>query len=86
MTVRGTVRTEMQENPPTIGSADESTGARRPEILRRHAGLVGRTALVSALTLASRLLGFVREVARQCDLVDLPLFCEPLVRRRGGLP
>ena len=27
---------------------------------------------------------FVREVARQCDLVDLPLFCEPLVRRRGG--
>lgn len=28
--------------------------------------------------------GFVREVARQCDLVDLPLFCEPLVRLRGG--
>lgn len=27
---------------------------------------------------------FVREVARQCDLVDLPLFCEPLVRLRGG--
>jgi tagatose 1,6-diphosphate aldolase len=29
-------------------------------------------------------IGFVREVARQCDLVDLPLFCEPLVRLRGG--
>ena len=27
---------------------------------------------------------FVREVARQCNLVDLPLFCEPLVRRRDG--
>ena len=28
--------------------------------------------------------GFVREVARQCDLVDLPLFCEPLVRQPGN--
>jgi tagatose 1,6-diphosphate aldolase len=28
--------------------------------------------------------GFVREVARQCDLVDLPLFCEPLAPRNGG--
>ena len=28
---------------------------------------------------------FVQEVARQCHLVDLPLFCEPLVRRRAGL-
>jgi putative peptidoglycan lipid II flippase len=33
-----------------------------PEIVRRHRGLVGRTVLVSALTLFSRLLGFVREV------------------------
>ena len=32
------------------------------EVVRRHRGLVGRTALVSLLTLASRLLGFVREV------------------------
>ncbi len=28
--------------------------------------------------------GFVREVAHQCDLVDLPLFCEPLVRQPGA--
>jgi tagatose 1,6-diphosphate aldolase len=28
---------------------------------------------------------FAREVARQCALVDLPLFCEPLVRTRAGL-
>lgn len=28
---------------------------------------------------------FVREVSRQCRLVDLPLFCEPLVRRREGV-
>lgn len=28
--------------------------------------------------------GFVREVARQCGLVDLPLFCEPLIRRHGS--
>jgi len=32
------------------------------EIVERHRGLVGRTALVSGLTLVSRLLGFVREV------------------------
>jgi tagatose 1,6-diphosphate aldolase len=29
--------------------------------------------------------GFVREVSRQCRLVDLPLFCEPLVPRGDGL-
>jgi tagatose-1,6-bisphosphate aldolase len=28
---------------------------------------------------------FVREVSRQCRLAELPLFCEPLVRRRDGL-
>jgi tagatose 1,6-diphosphate aldolase len=28
---------------------------------------------------------FTREVARQCAQVDLPLFCEPLVRRREGM-
>ena len=27
---------------------------------------------------------FVHEVARQCDLVDLPLFCEPLAPMNGG--
>ena len=32
------------------------------QIVERHRGLVGRTALVSALTLLSRLLGFVREI------------------------
>lgn len=34
----------------------------RDEIVDRHKGLVGRTALVSGLTLLSRILGFVREV------------------------
>ncbi len=34
----------------------------RFEIITRHRGLVGRTVLVSGLTLLSRLLGFVREV------------------------
>jgi putative peptidoglycan lipid II flippase len=34
----------------------------RDEIVDRHRGLVGRTVLVSGLTLLSRLLGFVREV------------------------
>jgi tagatose 1,6-diphosphate aldolase len=29
-------------------------------------------------------LRFVREVAQQCRVVELPLFCEPLVRRRQG--
>jgi len=34
----------------------------RDEIVDRHRGLVGRTVLVSGLTLLSRILGFVREV------------------------
>ncbi|MAB78340.1 MAG: murein biosynthesis integral membrane protein MurJ [Planctomycetes bacterium] len=42
-----------------IGSVESKRG---PEVVERHRGLVGRTALVSVLTLASRLLGFVREV------------------------
>ena len=37
-------------------------GERPPEVIRRHRGLVGRTALVSVLTLVSRVLGFVREI------------------------
>jgi putative peptidoglycan lipid II flippase len=39
-----------------------SRGSARDDIVDRHKGLVGRTFLVSLLTLASRLLGFVREV------------------------
>ena len=39
--------------------ADE---AKSPEIVARHRGLVGRTVLVSGLTLLSRMLGFVREM------------------------
>src|SRR4029079_2990298 len=35
--------------------------AARVDVVARHGGLVGRTALVSALTLASRIIGFARE-------------------------
>jgi len=44
------------------GLADEPKDRPRAEILARHTGLVGRTALVSVLTLVSRLLGFLREI------------------------
>jgi putative peptidoglycan lipid II flippase len=52
MTIRG-------GNESVAGAA----GARAPDaIVDRHRGLVGRTVLVSGLTLLSRILGFVREV------------------------
>ncbi|HEV8112039.1 MAG TPA: murein biosynthesis integral membrane protein MurJ [Planctomycetota bacterium] len=35
--------------------------ARAADVVARHRGLVGRTALISALTLSSRLIGFARE-------------------------
>jgi len=41
---------------------DAERAPHEPEILRRHGRLLRRTVLVSALTLTSRVLGFVREV------------------------
>lgn len=45
-----------------VQSHERGAPGEEAEILRRHRGLVGRTALVSGLTLLSRLLGFVREM------------------------
>jgi putative peptidoglycan lipid II flippase len=44
-------------------SARDARGANAPhvDVVARHSGLVSRTALVSVLTLASRLIGFARE-------------------------
>ena len=42
--------------------ARETEASENPDIVRRHGGLLGRTVLVSLLTLLSRVLGFVREV------------------------
>ena len=43
------------------GTAGERSTPEQREVVRRHGRLLGRTALVSALTLLSRVLGFARE-------------------------
>lgn len=48
------------DSSPTTAKAPNSGGSEH--VVTRHKGLLGRAALVSILTLASRLLGFVREV------------------------
>lgn len=48
-------------DPTPDASAESATGASE-HVVTRHRGLLGRAALVSGLTLASRLLGFAREV------------------------
>ena len=54
------------DNPGAVSHAramaPADSQAATDEVVDRHRGLVGRTALVSILTLVSRLLGFVREV------------------------
>ncbi len=45
---------------PTVASKVQHAGAER--VIGRHGGVLKRTALISVLTLASRILGFVREV------------------------
>jgi len=50
--------------------------AARSAVVRRHKGLVGRTALVSLLTLASRLLGFVREMITATIFGDTSSVCD----------
>jgi peptidoglycan biosynthesis protein MviN/MurJ (putative lipid II flippase) len=49
-----------QDGPPTDASPIGHRAA-RVDVVARHDGLVGRTALVSVLTLASRTIGFARE-------------------------
>jgi putative peptidoglycan lipid II flippase len=45
----------------SAGDVPTEVRSARDDIVTRHRGLVGRTVLVSALTLLSRVLGFVRE-------------------------
>lgn len=47
--------------PPAADGAPEAAPRRESHVVTRHGRLVRRTALVSALTLISRVLGFVRE-------------------------
>jgi len=64
-TVRGrpdsTLTSTPQQRAEAADRTDPGPGLPRVDVVARHEGLVGRTALVSALTLASRIIGFARE-------------------------
>jgi len=57
-------------------ASEASSQGTQPAVVRRHKGLVGRTALVSLLTLVSRLLGFVREMITATIFGDTSSVCD----------